>query len=447
MRCAVKDVRMRKAAASSSDNISPAREVARITTARRALSFSNSKPPAASTRRAQKAVDKLHTLTAAAVNTSFVSPTRIVRLTADEELLPSPTQLVVMPLLHFVTLARMLTCGQVGGNDCPGQLKLLEEPRITAAGPSLKLQCAERGCGAIHLLPDDLVQSDRAEVDRTLALRTYTAVLGAGMGYAAYQSFMVGIGAQPICKSSFFKAQTQAKPVVERMSVDIMKRNRDEVRDNFEATGELAAVAIDGSWSTRRNAHHGGTNKASEQGLQYFAEHDEPYENRKYIVQNRARPCGTAGAVPYLRWRQRLSRYHSHHSLNTRINASGKIAPLEFRDNYFIDDTFGHGVRQRAFQAITYFYAHCPVLLRNYQQGAIINTLSTKLPGVNDANRILFNGFRLSRRNDQHCNLNAFLHLKRRQFLFQLCGLTRGKRSRKIGNPGLEWRNRYFRHR
>lgn len=110
--CAAKDVRMRHAA-SASDSESGSREVARITTERLALGFSLERPPAASTRRAQKAVDKLQALSAAATGTSFVSPTRIVRLTSDEKLLPSASQLVVMPLVHYVTLARMLTCGQV----------------------------------------------------------------------------------------------------------------------------------------------------------------------------------------------------------------------------------------------------------------------------------------------------------------------------------------------
>jgi hypothetical protein len=257
-RCAMKDVRMRKAAASS-DSAAAAREVARITTARRSLSLSSSKPPAASTRRAQKSVDKLQTLTAAAVNTPFISPTRIVRLTPDDKMLPDPSQLVVMPLIHYVTLARMLTCGQVRGNDCPGQLKLLEEPRIITSGPSLKLQCTERGCGSIHMLPDDLVEAEArgSTADHALARRTYTAVLHAGMGYAAYQSFMVGLGAKPISDKAFFGAQTQVEPVVEQMSEDIMKANRNGVREAFEKQQKRTDLAVDGSWSTKREAHHG----------------------------------------------------------------------------------------------------------------------------------------------------------------------------------------------
>ncbi len=100
--------------------------------------------------------------------------------------------------------------------------------------------------------------------------------------------------------------------------------------------------------------------------MQYLAQHDKSYENRNNIVQNGTRPCGAASTRPYLRWRQRLSRYHGHHSLHTRINAAGKIALLELGNNYFIDNTFGYGVWQYAFQAITYFYAHGPVLFRNY---------------------------------------------------------------------------------
>jgi hypothetical protein len=74
--CAAKDARMRSVAASP-DCVSAAREVARITTERQSLSFSTVRPPAASTRSAQKAVDKLKVLTTAATNTSFISPTRM----------------------------------------------------------------------------------------------------------------------------------------------------------------------------------------------------------------------------------------------------------------------------------------------------------------------------------------------------------------------------------
>jgi hypothetical protein len=180
-------------------------------------------------------------------------------LTADAQLLPSPSQLVVMPLLHYVTLARMLPCGQVGGIDCTGQLKLLEEPRITSGGPVLKLQCCERGCGAIYMLPDDLMQTDRAEADRMLALRTHTAVVGAGMGYAAYESFMIGMGAHPISEKRFCAAQKEVEPVVDKMSNNIMESNRNDVKELFESDGTRTDVAVDGSWSQWRSAHHGMT--------------------------------------------------------------------------------------------------------------------------------------------------------------------------------------------
>jgi hypothetical protein len=256
--CFTRDWRMRQAADSSESEHETARQVARITTERRSLSFSTAKPPAASTRSAQKAVDMMKWLSAAAINTPSFSPTRIVRLTSDERLLPSPSQLVVMPLVHYVTLAHMLTCGQVSGTNCIGQLKLLEEPRITAGGPVLKMQCCERGCGAIHMLPDQ-TQPEHGEDDRMVALRTHTAVVGAGMGYSAYESFMIGIGAHPISEKRFYAAQKEVEPVVEKMSNDIMQSNRNDVKELFEGTGTRTDVAVDGSWSQWLNAHHGAT--------------------------------------------------------------------------------------------------------------------------------------------------------------------------------------------
>jgi hypothetical protein len=109
------------------------------------------------------------------------------------------------------------------------------------------------------MLPDDLVEAEArgAAADHMLAQRTYTAVLHAGMGYAAYQSFMVGLGAKPISDKAFFGAQTQVEPVVEQMSKDIMKDNRKDVREAFEQHQQRTDVAADCSWSRKVKAYHG----------------------------------------------------------------------------------------------------------------------------------------------------------------------------------------------
>jgi hypothetical protein len=89
-----------------------------------------------------------------------------------------------------------------------------------------------------------------------------------------------------------------------------------------------------------------------------------------------------------------------------------EIAFLETGADDFGNDTLGHRIRHRAFQAAADLDAQLAVVLRDQDEDAVVDALAAKLPGLGDADRIGFDGFRLRGGDQQDGNLAAAAFLE-----------------------------------
>ena len=75
---------------------------------------------------------------------------------------------------------------------------------------------------------------------------------------------------------------------------------------------------------------------------------------------------------------------------HARGQSSVIVAPFEVRRDLIIHDPFPQRIRHRAFQPVTDFDPHPPVLDEHEQHRAVVFTLLTDFPGFRDSSGVIF---------------------------------------------------------
>ena len=142
------------------------------------------------------------------------------------------------------------------------------------------------------------------------------------------------------------------------------------------------------------------------------------------------------------RRRQLLTIDHPNHPVDACGDASGEIAGLKFWCDVFVDNALCSGVGEAALQAVSDFDTQMTVVLGNDKQRAVVDLLAPDLPGFRNADRILLDGFRRSRRHDQHRDLAAFPCFQVFKGLGQRSDVAARERAGLIDYPPRERRHR-----
>ena len=116
---------------------------------------------------------------------------------------------------------------------------------------------------------------------------------------------------------------------------------------------------------------------------------------------------------------QRLAAGDFHDRVNARFDAAGKISFAKARDNHFVDDSTCDRVRQNAFEAVADFDAELAVVLRDYEDGAVVELFLADLPALRDADAEAFDIFALQAWQREHGDLMAGLGFELPQPLLQ----------------------------
>ncbi len=105
-------------------------------------------------------------------------------------------------------------------------------------------------------------------------------------------------------------------------------------------------------------------------------------------------------SLPRLRRGQLLAVDRGDDAIDACGNPAGKISAPQSRRNDFIDNAFRGDVVERTFQPVANLDAKPAVVLGNHNKRAVVDLLAPDLPGFRNPDRILLDGFRLSRRHD-----------------------------------------------
>ena len=124
-----------------------------------------------------------------------------------------------------------------------------------------------------------------------------------------------------------------------------------------------------------------------------------------------------------------------------QIQTLVKLALFKRGRHLLTDNTLGNGIGDRAFQPITHFDAHFPVVFSDDNNDAIILFVTANFPGVGQPDTKLCDFFWLSSRQQQYGHLRASLLRKLAELLVER-GLLLGRQGlRQIRHRSLQWRN------
>ena len=140
--------------------------------------------------------------------------------------------------------------------------------------------------------------------------------------------------------------------------------------------------------------------------------------------------------------RQFLAVDDRDHPVDAGGNAAGEIAALEFWRDHLVDDAFGGGVGQRAFQAIADLDAQMAVVLGDDEQCAVVDLLAADLPGFRHPKRERLDRLAVGRRHDQHRDLAALAGLEILQRLRQRGDIAARQRPGLVDHAPGERRHR-----
>ena len=115
------------------------------------------------------------------------------------------------------------------------------------------------------------------------------------------------------------------------------------------------------------------------------------------------------------------------------FNPPAKIPSQEFRRDESVHDTVRDRIRKHALEAATHFDAHLAVVLRHQDEHAIVDALAAELPLVDDADRILLEGFVAGRGHDQHRDLTSLRLLECRKLVVKRLRISTREESSLIG--------------
>ena len=109
---------------------------------------------------------------------------------------------------------------------------------------------------------------------------------------------------------------------------------------------------------------------------------------------------------------QRLAVDDRDHLRDAGLDASVVVAQFEMRGDGLIDDPIRDRIGQRALESVAHFDAHAPVVLRDQQDRAVVDTLASELPLIGHADAVLLDLLRVGRGHDQHHDLAALARLE-----------------------------------
>ena len=143
-----------------------------------------------------------------------------------------------------------------------------------------------------------------------------------------------------------------------------------------------------------------------------------------------------------MRLGQRFAISHLDYAFDAECDAARIIASPKCRHNGLIDDAIRDEIRQCPLEAAANFDAYPSILDSNEQQGAIVDTLTPELPGIDYSDRVLLDFFGCDGRDCQHGDLHALTSLERGEHRLELGLLLRREHSGLIGHPSGERGNR-----
>ena len=145
-----------------------------------------------------------------------------------------------------------------------------------------------------------------------------------------------------------------------------------------------------------------------------------------------------------LRRRQALSLDQLNQRVGPGRDAAVVIAGAKMRRDHVAHHPLCDGVGDRALQTAADFDAELAVVLGDDEDDAVVDARAADFPGVGDADRVLLDGFRRSRRQHQHRDLAAFAALEDGEPRLEILKLLRRERAGEIADVRPERRHRHL---
>src|SRR5207302_4415320 len=141
------------------------------------------------------------------------------------------------------------------------------------------------------------------------------------------------------------------------------------------------------------------------------------------------------------RRRQKLALYDAHHRVHAGVDAAVEIAVAKARRDDVAHDALGGGVVEHALQTVAHLDAQRPIVLRDDEQGAVVDLLATQLPALDDAQRVLLDRLGRRARHYQHRDLSALAQFELPQLALERRLLLAAQRPALVHDPRRERRH------
>src|SRR5207302_511405 len=160
---------------------------------------------------------------------------------------------------------------------------------------------------------------------------------------------------------------------------------------------------------------------------------------------------GLSNAAPGCRARARrrqgLAVDQAHHRLHAGVDATVEIAVAKARRDDVAHDALGGGVIEHALQTVAHLDAQRPIVLRDDEQGAVVDLLATELPALDHAQRVLLDRLGRRARHHQHRDLSALAQFELPELALEQGLLLAGERPGLVDDLRRERRHRLLRPR
>jgi hypothetical protein len=174
-----------------------------------------------------------------------------------------------------------------------------------------------------------------------------------------------------------------------------------------------------------RSVEHGG------------ADGQPDHRERQQPLERRDRP----GRPLRLGRRQRLAVDRAQHGVDSRLDPAREVARPEPGYDPLVDDAVGERVGERAFQPVADLDPQRAIILRDEQQGAVVDPLAPELPRAGHADPVLLDRLRLRRGHDEHRDLRALALLEDLELRLERRTRPRSERPGQVGDPRRERRD------
>src|SRR6266513_1122241 len=181
----------------------------------------------------------------------------------------------------------------------------------------------------------------------------------------------------------------------------------------------------------RQRANHSARDGAAEKPAERRAQQASGHQCENQQDWQRLPDIAAFGGCRFFRRRQGLALYDAHHRVDAGADAAEEIAVAKARRDDVAHDALGGGVVERALQTVAHLDAQRPVVLRDDEQGAVVDLFAAQLPLLDDAQRVLLDRLGRSARHHEHGDLGALAQLELPELALQRRFLLGGQ------GPGL----------